>query len=246
MVKYYYKSIHERTEKLIGEKNMITLKNCGVIVFGLGGVGGYVVEALARTGVGRISIVDYDIVDATNINRQIIALSSTVGKYKTELFKDRIADINEEIKVAAFREKLTTENVADYYLEHYDYIVDAIDDVAAKIVLMERAKALGISIISSMGTGNKMDPARFRISDISETHTCPLAKKVRKEAAARGLTGVKVLFSDEKPERHDNTGGSPASISFVPATAGFLIAGEVIRDLIRGAKDGREEFYTGN
>jgi len=240
------KSIHERTEKLIGKENLVTLKNCSVIVFGLGGVGGYVVEALARTGVGRIGVVDHDIVDATNINRQIIALRSTVGKYKAELIKDRVADINEEIEVIAFKEKLTAANTGDYFLCHYDYIVDAIDDVAAKIVLMERAKALGIPVISSMGTGNKVDPTRFKISDISKTHTCPLAKKVRREASERGLIGVKVLFSDEKPGKYGDTAGPPASIAFVPATAGFLIAAEVIHDLLRSAKNGRKDLYTDN
>jgi len=228
------KILYERTEKLIGMEKLITLKNSSVIVFGLGGVGGYVVEALARTGIGVLGIVDYDIVDATNINRQIIALKSTVGKYKTDAFKDRIADINEEINVIAFKDKLTDANAEIYSLGSYDYIVDAVDDVAAKIVLIEKAKALDIPVISSMGTGNKLDPSRFRISDISKTHTCPLAKKVRKEVALRGLSGVKVLFSDETPGKFDETGGSPASIAFVPAAAGCLIAGEVVRDLLGG------------
>jgi len=242
--------IYDRTEKLIGKEKLDKLKNSSVIVFGLGGVGGHAVESLARTGVGRLCIVDYDRVDITNINRQIIAAKSTVGKYKTDVFTDRLYDINDEIKVTAFTEKLTAANADIFFSENYDYIVDAIDDTAAKIILMEKAKALSVPIISSMGTGNKIDPSRFKISDISKTHTCPLAKKVRKELAARGLKEIKVLFSDELPDRYDDKVNYPASISFVPAVAGYLIAGEVIRDLlnIKGpvTGDGRKELYTCN
>lgn len=226
------KNLYEKTEMLIGEENLNKLKNSGVIVFGLGGVGGYVTEALARTGVGRIGIVDHDRVDVTNINRQIIALHSTVGRYKADVFSERISDINEQIMVTEVKEKLTDENIEKFPLDEYDYIVDAIDDVAAKIALIEKAKMLNVPVISAMGTGNKMDPSRLKISDIGKTHTCPLAKKVRKGLAAKGITEVKVLFSDEKPERRGETGGSPASIAFVPAAAGCLIAAEVIRDLI--------------
>jgi len=226
------KSVYDRTEKLIGAEKLEKLKKSSVIVFGLGGVGGHVIEALARTGVGSIGIVDYDRVDVTNINRQIIALSSTLGSFKADVFRDRIADINGNIKVAVFREKLTVENTDIFCLKNYDYVVDAVDDVAAKIILIEKAQAYGVPVISSMGTGNKIDPSRFKISDISKTHTCPLAKKVRKELATRGLTEVKALFSDEPPEREDKTGNHPASIAFVPAVAGYLIAGEVVRDLL--------------
>ena len=226
------KSIYDRTEKLIGRGKLDKLRNSKVIVFGLGGVGGAIVEALARTGVGDISIVDYDIVDITNINRQIIALKSTLGQYKADAFRDRIFDINEDIKVHAFKEKLTSENIEDFSLAQYDYIIDAIDDAGAKVVLIEKAKALGIPVISSMGTGNKIDPSKFKISDISKTHTCPLAKKIRKELGLRGIKDVKVLFSEETPEQFGENSGTPASIAFVPAAAGLVIAGEVIRDLL--------------
>jgi len=226
------KSIYDRTEKLIGKEKLNKLKNSKVIIFGLGGVGGAVVEALARTGVGEIGIVDHDVVDITNINRQIIALASTLGKYKADAFRDRIFDINEDIQVRVFKEKLTGENIEDYSLAEYDYIIDAIDDAAAKVALIEKAKALNIPVISSMGTGNKMDPSKFKISDISKTHTCPLAKKIRKELGIRGIKDIKVLFSEEAPEQFGEKTGAPASIAFVPATAGLLIASEVIQDLL--------------
>jgi len=225
------KSIYERTEKLIGGEKLDKLKCSKVIIFGLGGVGGHITEALARTGVGNIDIVDYDVVDVTNANRQIIALKSTLGKYKADAFKDRIADINEDINVGVFKEKLTDENIDSFSLGSYDYIIDAIDDVHAKIVLIEKAKALNVPIISSMGTGNKINPSKFKVSDISKTHTCPLAKKVRKELGLRGIKKVKVVFSEEVPEQFGGSFGPPASIAFVPAAAGLLIASEVIRDL---------------
>jgi len=227
------KSVYDRTEKLIGREKLDKLKNSSVIVFGLGGVGGYVVEALARTGVGNIGIVDYDTVDVTNINRQIIALKSTVGKYKADVFRDRISDINGDIEVSVFKEKLTGDNIENFFMRKYDYIVDAVDDVAAKIVLIEKAKALSIPVISSMGTGNKMDPSRFKISDIEKTHTCPLAKKIRKELGVRGIKAVKVLFSEEPPGQFGENSGAPASIAFVPAAAGLIITGEVIQDLLK-------------
>ena len=223
------KSVYDRTEKLIGPDKLKIIKNSGVIVFGLGGVGGYAVEAFARAGVGRMGIVDFDVVDVTNINRQIIALGSTIGKYKTDVFVSRISDINKEIRVDAFKEKLSEGNVDCFFLGEYDYIVDAVDDVAAKVALIEKAKALNIPIISSMGTGNRMDPSMLKICDISRTHTCPLAKKVRKGLSIRGIEEVKTLFSDEPAGKFE---GGPASISFVPAAAGLLIAGEVIRSLL--------------
>lgn len=225
-------SVYDRTEMLIGPDRLDRLKNSGVIVFGLGGVGGFAVEALARTGVGRIGIVDYDVVDVTNINRQIIALGSTVGKYKTDVFTGRISDINSEIRVDAYKKKLLPENAGDFSLNEYDYIVDAIDDVASKVALIEKAKALGVPVISSMGTGNKIEPSMFKICDISVTHTCPLAKRMRKELSIRGIEGVKVLFSDEPARKFEGSAGCPASIAFVPAAAGLLIAGEVIKNLM--------------
>jgi len=235
-------SVYDRTEELIGAANMDKLKNSSVIVFGLGGVGGHAVEALARTGVGRLGIVDCDTVDITNVNRQIIALTSTVGKHKADAFKDRIADINGRIRVDSYREKLTAESAHVFPLGEYDYIVDAIDDTAAKILLIEKAKALGVPVISSMGAGNRMDPSRFKISDIEKTHSCPLAKKIRKELARRGITEVKVLFSDELPEKYEDNSKGPASIAFVTAVAGLLIAGEVVRDLLEC--DRNEKLHT--
>jgi len=226
------KSVYDRTEKLLGAEKLCKLKSSKVLVFGLGGVGGHIVEALARTGIGNIGIVDYDVVDITNANRQIIALNSTLGKYKADAFKDRIFDINSTINVEAFKEKVTDENIEEFPLAQYDYIVDAIDDVPAKILLIKKAKALNVSIISSMGTGNKSNPAKFKVSDISKTHTCPLAKKIRKELGIAGIKGVKVVFSDESPEQFGENVGPPASIAFVPAAAGLLIASEVVHDLL--------------
>jgi tRNA A37 threonylcarbamoyladenosine dehydratase len=191
-----------------------------------------VVEALARSGIGTIGIVDYEVVDVTNINRQIAALNSTVGEYKADVFLKRISDINESIKVRAFKEKLTPDSIDMFFSEEYDYIVDAIDDTQAKVALIEKSKELGIPVISSMGTGNKLDPSRFIISDIQKTHTCPLAKKIRKELMAKNIRTVKVVFSDEPPIKPHGNSGYPASIAFVPAAAGILIAGEVVRDLI--------------
>jgi len=228
------KSIYDRTEKLIGSENLVKLKNSSVIVFGLGGVGGHVVEALARTGIGRLGIVDYDTIDITNVNRQTIALRSTVGKYKADAFEDRIADINGHIRVSAFKEKLTAESIGSFTIEEYDYIVDAVDDTAAKVLLIEKAKALNTPIISSMGTGNRTDPSKFRISEIEKTHSCPLAKKIRKELAKKRIKEVKVLFSVELPDKFDDNFKGTASIAFVPAVAGLLIAGEVVRDLLKG------------
>ena len=230
-------SVYDRTEMLIGPIGLSALRAAKVVVFGLGGVGGHVVEALARAGVGELGVVDCDTVDVTNINRQIIALRSSVGKFKADLFAERIHDINDRIKVNASREKVTAVNAGEFFKDRYDYAVDAVDDVAAKVALIEAAKALNVPVISSMGTGNKMDPARFMIADISGTHTCPLAKRVRKEISSRGISDVKVLFSDEPASRCGSGSGRPASISYVPAAAGMLIAGEVIRDLIsfRGA-----------
>jgi len=226
-------SVYDRTEKLIGAVKLDIIKNSGIIVFGLGGVGGYAVETLARSGVGTIGIVDCDVVGITNINRQIAALKSTVGKYKADVFKERIADINEEIKVNAFKERLTRYNADIFFTENYDYILDAIDDVAAKIALIEKAKELRIPVISSMGAGNKTDPSRFRVCEISAAHTCALARKMRRELAVRGIKGVKAVFSDELPEK---SAGAPASIAFVPAAAGILLAGEAIRDLLATEK----------
>lgn len=220
----------QRTRRLIGDEAMAKLAAARVLVFGVGGVGGYVCEALARAGVGRIDIVDKDVVDITNINRQIIATHATVGQPKVEVCKDRMLSINPELVVEARQCFYLPEKAEEFDFADYDYIVDAVDNVTAKIDIIYRAKEAGTSVISSMGTGNKLDPTAFRVTDIEKTKVCPLAKVVRKELRQRGVKGVKVLYSEEEPV---NTGmRTPASISFVPSAAGLIIAGEVIKDLI--------------
>ncbi len=226
-----------RTSLLIGEENVNKLKFSSVAVFGIGGVGSYVAEALARSGVGRIMLVDNDTVSESNINRQLIALNSTIGMQKTEVMRNRILDINPDCDVVI--NNIFYSSADDVSLEGYDYIVDAIDTVTSKLVLIEEAKRLSVPIISSMGTGNKLDATRFKIADISKTSVCPLARVMRKELKDRNITNVKVLFSDEQPisPQHTIKDGSrrqvPASISFVPSVAGLLIAGEVIMDLTK-------------
>lgn len=215
---------------LIGDDAMETLSAAKVLVFGIGGVGGYVCEALARAGIGRIDIVDKDLIDITNINRQIIATHETVGQPKTEVCKRRMLAINPNIDVEAKQCFYLPEKASEFDFGAYDYIVDAVDNVTAKVDIICRAKEAGVAVISSMGTGNKMDPTAFRVADIEKTKVCPLARVVRKELRQRGVRGVKVLYSEEEPKK---TGMSmPASISFVPSVAGLVIAGEVLKDLI--------------
>jgi len=239
------KTIFDRTRMLLGPEMLKRIQARKIIIFGVGGVGGFTVEALVRAGISTISIVDYDIVDITNINRQIIALHSTIGKKKVEVMADRIRDINPEAEVRTFAERLTSDNIDTFHLEEYDYIVDAIDDVPAKLLLIQKANEKAIPIISSMGTGNKFDPSQFRISDIKKTNTCPLAKVIRKETAKMGIKHLKVLFSTEPPHREElpeDGSRSPASISFVPATAGLLIASEVVKDLLISAPNDKIIF----
>ncbi len=216
-----------RTESLLGEQNIKRLSQAHVCVFGLGGVGSYVVEALARAGVGRLTLVDGDVVDESNINRQLIALPSTVGQKKCELAKNRALAINPDIKASALDIFYLPEN-ADCVDFDFDYVVDAVDTVSAKIEIIKRAKDKGIPVISSMGTGNKLDPTAFKVADIEKTKVCPLARVLRRELKARGIEGVKVVYSEEEPVKKDRT---PASVSFVPSVAGLIIAGEVIKDL---------------
>ncbi len=224
-----------RTETLIGFDNINKLKNAKVIVFGVGGVGGYVIEALTRSGFKQIDIVDFDSVSLTNINRQIIALHSTVGKLKIDVMKERMLDINPNIVVNTYPVFLDDTNIVSFNLSQYDYVVDAIDSVASKILLIEYCVKNNIKIISSMGTGNKLDPSLFKISDISKTSVCPLAKVIRYELRKRGINHLKVLFSTETPIKNFVEGEgnklAPSSISFVPSSAGLLIASEVIKDL---------------
>lgn len=227
-------TIYDRTEKLLGKKAMELLKKRKVLIFGIGGVGGYVVEALARVGVGTIGIVDFDRVDITNINRQIIALHSTIGKKKIQVMEERIHDINPFIRVETFEERLSEGTIENYHLKSWDYIVDAIDDVAGKIILIKKAKELEVPIICSMGTGFHFKPECLQITDINKTHTCPLAKLIRKELRKIGINQLKVLFSSEKPIKEqcsEEKSYKTASIAFVPGVAGLMIAAEVIKDL---------------
>ncbi len=219
-----------RTERLIGTENLEKLKNSNIIIFGLGGVGSYVAEALARCGIGKMTVVDKDTVDITNINRQLYALHSTVGRNKADVAKERILDINPNCKVTPIVKMYLPENSDEFNLSQYDYIIDAIDNVTAKIDLAIKSQELGIPMIASMGTGNKLDPAAFRITDIYKTDTCPLCRVMRRELKQRGVKKLKVLYSTEIP-RNDGE-RIPASISFVPSTAGLIIAGEVVKDIM--------------
>lgn len=228
---------YTRTQQLLGCEGVEKLKNAKVAVFGIGGVGSYAVEALARAGVGEFCLVDSDKVSDSNLNRQIIALKSTVGMYKVDVAKARILDINPMAKVdtrAVFYGSDTAESIC---LSEYDYVLDCIDSMQSKILLVKKANDAKVPIISSMGTGNKLDPSRFRITDISKTHTDPLARILRRELKHLGINKLTVVFSDEPPISHvcaENNGDNgkkrtPASVSFVPSAAGLIMAGEVIR-----------------
>lgn len=219
-----------RTAQLLGNENVEKLFDKHVIVFGVGGVGGYVVEALARSGVGKISIVDNDVVNESNINRQIIALHSTVGMQKVEVLKNRILDINPECQVFVHNQFFLPENSNDFDFSIYDYVVDAVDTVTAKLEIIKKSKESNVPVISSMGTGNKLNPMGFKVSDISKTKVCPLARVMRNELKKRGISKVKCVYSEENPVIQTQT---PASVAFVPSVAGLLIASEVIKDLIK-------------
>jgi len=218
-----------RTEWMIGTEKFHKLRNATVMVLGVGGVGSHCIEALARGGVGRLILVDHDKVSVTNINRQSIAYHSTVGQYKTEVMKARIADICPEIAVVTYETFVTPDNLEDLFTEQIDYVVDAIDNVTAKLALVVYADEHHIPLISCMGTGNKLHPELFEITDITKTSVCPLCKVMRKELKNRGVSHLKVLYSKEQPLNVGNR--TPGSISFVPPVAGMLIAGAVIRDL---------------
>jgi len=228
-----------RLYSLIGEDNFLKLRQSKIIVFGIGGVGSYAAEALTRSGIGRIDIVDYDNIDITNINRQIIALHSTVGKAKTDVMKERMKDINPEIEVNTFKIFYNEETADEIDLKNYDYIVDAVDTVTSKLLLIKKAKERNIPIISSMGTGNKFHPEMLETADIKKTSVCPLARVMRRELKALGIDNLKVVFSKEEPlqplltEEKSNRKQIPGSTAFVPSSAGLLIASEVIKDLIK-------------
>jgi tRNA A37 threonylcarbamoyladenosine dehydratase len=248
-----------RTQLLIGEAAINKLQKSRVAVFGIGGVGGYVCEALVRSGVGAFDLVDDDKVCLTNLNRQIIATRKTVGKYKADVMKERMLDINPDVDVRIHRCFFLPENADDFPFDEYDYVVDAVDTVTAKIELILRAKAHNVPIISAMGAGNKLDPGRFKIADIYQTSVCPLARVMRRELKKRHVKNLKVVYSDEQPirpledmsiscrtgcicppgaqhkctERRD----IPGSTAFVPAVAGLMIAGEIVKDLSKTVQD---------
>lgn len=228
-------NIFGRTERLLGKAAMETLQNRRVIVFGLGGVGSYAAEALARCGVGHLTVVDSDTVDSTNLNRQLYALHSTVGQNKAEVAAERISDINPNCSVVPLVKLYLSENADEFRLEEYDYIVDAIDNVSAKIDLAVKSEALSIPMVAAMGTGNKLDPTAFRIADIYKTSVCPLCRVMRRELKKRGVKRLKVVYSEEIPLTDGER--TPASVSFVPPVAGFLLAREVILDLTKRVDD---------
>ena len=244
-----------RTELLFGKEAIKRLSQCRVAVFGIGGVGGYVCEALARSGIGAFDLIDDDKVCLTNINRQIIATQKTVGRYKVDVMKERILDINPEARVNTYKCFFLPENASDFPFDKYDYVVDSIDTVTAKIELVMSSQKAGVPIMSSMGAGNKLDPTKFRVADIYKTHMDPLAKVIRRELKKRGVKNLKVVYSEEEPvtpfedaaeaqadcesERHDpKRRNLPGSTAFVPSVAGLIIAGEVIKDLTGGGRHG--------
>ncbi len=231
-----------RTKSLIGTQALEKLSRSRVCVFGVGGVGSYVTEALARSGVGVLDLVDSDTVGISNINRQLIALDSTLGKYKVDVARDRILDINPEAVVNVHKCFYLPDTAADFDFENYDYVVDAIDTVTAKIDIICRCSSENVPVISSMGTGNKLDPTKIEVTDIYKTDVDPLAKVMRRELRKRGIEKLKVVYSSETPhmpiddikdESHPGRRGIPGSVSFVPSVAGLILAGEVIKDLIK-------------
>ncbi|MBQ9142059.1 MAG: tRNA threonylcarbamoyladenosine dehydratase [Lachnospiraceae bacterium] len=233
-----------RTAMLLGEESLEKLAKARVAVFGVGGVGGYVVEALVRAGVGAIAIVDNDTVCESNLNRQIIATRSALGQYKVDVMEARIKDINPSCQVEKYKCFYLPETAEEFDFKRYSYVVDAIDTVTGKIQLVLQAGEAGVPIISSMGTGNKLNPMELEIADIYKTSVCPLAKVMRRELKQRGVKSLKVLFSKEEPRKpclqpETDTGDSPrratpGSVSFVPSVAGLIIASEVVKDLIAG------------
>lgn len=244
-----------RTELLLGEEAMEKLKTSRVAVFGIGGVGGYVCEALVRSGVGNFDLIDDDKVCLTNINRQIIATRKTVGKYKVDVMEERMKDINPDVNVTVHKCFFLPENAAEFDFESYDYVVDAVDTVTAKLELVMKCKEKDVPIISSMGAGNKLDASAFRVADIYDTKVCPLAKVMRRELKKRGVDRLKVVYSEEKPispiddmaiscrsncisspdaaHKCTERRAIPGSVAFVPSVVGLIIAGEVIKDLIK-------------
>ena len=230
-----------RTERLLGKENMEKLAAARVCIFGIGGVGGYVAEALARSGVGHLELVDNDVICLSNLNRQIIATHETLGQYKVDVMKERILSINPTAEVTVYKCFYLPETRAQFDFTNYDYVVDAIDTVAGKIALVLQAEESGTPVISSMGAGNKLDPTAFHVADIYQTSVCPLAKVMRRELKKRGVKKLKVVYSKEQPVAVQNGEESlqssprriiPGSIAFVPSVVGLIIAGEVVKDLV--------------
>ena len=227
-----------RTELLLGSEAMEKLYGSRVAVFGIGGVGGYVVEALARSGVGALDLVDNDKVALSNINRQIIATMKTVGMFKVDAAKERILDINPGCKVTVYKTFYMPDTADQFDFSQYDYVVDAIDTVTGKLTIIENAQKAGVPVISSMGAGNKLDAAAFEVADLYKTSVCPLAKVMRRECKKRGITSLKVVYSKEEPVKSsavlsEDGRNIPGSIAFAPSSAGLVIAGEVIKDLTK-------------
>ncbi len=220
----------DRTKLLLGDEAVQKLASSYVAIFGIGGVGGYACEALARSGVGHFDIIDRDVVDVTNINRQIIALHSNIGQPKVSVMKSRLEDINPDVLVNARECFFLPENASDFDFTTYDYVIDAVDTVTAKLEIIRRSKEAGVPVISAMGAGNKTDAGAFRVADIYDTKICPLARVMRRELKKRGIGELKVVYSEEEPKKPD--ADFPASCAFVPSVAGLMIAGEVVKDLI--------------
>lgn len=230
----------ERSMLILGEDSFYKLNKSKVLVVGAGGVGGFVIEALVRAGIGGIGIVDFDTIDITNINRQIIATHKTIGMKKIDAFYDRIKDINPNIEINLYDIKVDRENVGDIFEKDYDYIVDCIDNITAKLAIIEKAKEKDIKIISAMGAGNKLNPTLFEVTDISKTSVCPMAKIIRRELKKRNIKKVKVVFSKEEPVKRrekSEVRSTVGSISFVPSVAGLIMAGEVVKDICMIEKD---------
>ena len=232
-----------RTEILVGQENMKKINNTRVLVFGVGGVGSYTVMALARSGVSSIDIVDSDTVSVTNINRQIIANLKSIGRKKVEVLKEMLLDINKDIKVNTFDLFVNKDNIDTFDFSSYDYVVDAIDTVSSKILIIEKCNECNTKIISAMGAGNKFDATKFEVTDIYKTSVCPLAKVMRYELKKRGIKKLKVVYSKETPAKplvnisEDNRRSTPGSMAYVPSVSGLIIAGEIIKDIIKTAED---------
>jgi len=234
-----------REALLIGDVALKKLNNASVALFGVGGVGSYAAEALARSGVGRIMLVDNDVVSLSNINRQLCALHSTVGKLKAEVVAQRLRDINPDIDITVRAEFVLPDNIDTFELSKFDYVIDAIDTVAAKLAIAEKCSASGVAMISCMGTGNKLDPCAIKVTDISKTSVCPLARVMRRELKKRGIAHLPVVFSTEEPISPtepiytDNGKKVPASVAFVPSVAGLVAASEAVKHIIREADNGK-------